>query len=90
VAVTPTAVTGAAAVAASVLGGPTEVVVTGHRPDLVAAAVRPYRPDRVVAWGERYPGPLWEGRDQEGVAYVCRSYACQRPVATPDELAALL
>ena len=89
-AVAPTAVTGAVAAVASQLGGATEVVVTGHRPDLVAAAVRPYRPDRVVAWGERFPGPLWEGRDEDGVAYVCRSYACARPVSTQEELAALL
>ena len=88
--VAPGAATGAVAALASTLAGPTEVVVTGDRPDLVAAAFRPYGPDRVVAWGERYPGPLWEGRDQDGVAYVCRDYACQRPVSTPEELAALL
>jgi len=89
-AVAPTAVTGAVAVVASVLEGPTEVVVTGNRPDLVAAALSPYRPDRVVAWGERSPGPLWEGRDEDGVAYVCRNYACERPVASAAELSALL
>jgi uncharacterized protein YyaL (SSP411 family) len=86
----PTAVTGAVSAMASLLEGPTEVVVTGDRPDLVAAAVRSYRPDRVVAWGERWPGPLWEGREEEGVAYVCRDYACARPVGTPEELSALL
>ncbi len=89
-AVAPTAATGVAGALLSVLEGPIEVVVTGSRPDLVAAAVQPFKPDRVVAWGERYPGPLWEGRDQEGVAYVCRAYACERPVATADELTALL
>lgn len=89
-AASPTAVTGAAAVLAAVLGGPVEVVITGSRPDLLAAAVQPFRPDRVVAWGERGTGPLWEGRDEQDVAYVCRSYACQRPVSTPEELTALL
>jgi len=89
-AVAPTAATGAVSALASVVSGPTEVAITGARPDLVAAAVRPFRPDRVVAWGERYPGPLWEGRDADGVAYVCRGYACERPVATPEELDALL
>ena len=86
----PLAATGAVGALASTLAGPLEVVVTGDRPDLVAAAIRPYRPERVVAWGERFGGPLWEGRDEDGVAYVCRSYACARPVATPEELAALL
>ena len=89
-AVAPTAATGAAGALMSVLEGPTEVVVTGTRPDLVAAAVQPFRPDRVVAWGERYPGPLWEGRAEDGVAYVCRGYACERPVSTTEELRALL
>ena len=89
-AVAPTAATGAASALMSVLDGPTEVVVTGSRPDLVAAAVQPFRPDRVVAWGERYPGPLWEGRDEDGVAYVCRGYACKRPVSTTVELRAIL
>ena len=86
----PLAATGAVGALASTLAGPLEVVVTGDRPDLVAAAIRPYRPERVVAWGERFGGPLWEGRDEDGVAYVCRSYACARPVATPEELTALL
>jgi len=86
----PTAVTGAVSSVATLLEGHTEVVITGERPDLLAAAVQPYDPNRVVAWGERYPGPLWEGRDQEGVAYVCRGYACERPVSTPEELAALV
>jgi len=86
----PTAVTGGIDALATHLEGPTEVVVTGHRPDLVAAAARPFRPGRVVAWGERTPGPLWEGRDADGVAYVCHGYACERPVSTPEALTALL
>ncbi|HEV8114883.1 MAG TPA: thioredoxin domain-containing protein [Acidimicrobiales bacterium] len=86
----PTAVTGGLDVLASFVEGPTEIVVTGRRPDLVAAAARPFRPGRVVAWGERSAGPLWEGRDEDGVAYVCRSYACERSVATPEELTDLL
>ena len=35
-------------------------------------------PNAVLAWGERYDSPLWEGRD-EPAAYVCRDYACQLP-----------
>jgi hypothetical protein len=58
--------------------GLTEVVVAGDRTDLVAAVQRVYRPNVVLAWGERYPSPLWEGRE-DGRAYVCRNYACQLP-----------
>ena len=35
-----------------------------------------WRPDLVLAWGEPYDSPLWEGRS-EGLAYVCRDYVCE-------------
>ncbi|HYZ99041.1 MAG TPA: thioredoxin domain-containing protein, partial [Acidimicrobiales bacterium] len=44
-------------------GGLDEVVVAGERPDLVEAAQRRFLPAAVLAWGERYPSPLWEGRE---------------------------
>ncbi len=43
----------------------------------------------MLAWGERYDSPLWEGRD-DGRAYVCRDYACQLPAADAATLAAQL
>ena len=69
--------------------GTTEIVVAGDRPDLVEVVRRRWLPNAVLAWGERYDSPLWEGRD-DGRAYVCRSYACQLPATTPEELAAQL
>ena len=60
-------------------GGTTEVAVVGDRPDLVQAVRRRFLPDAVLAWGERYDSPLWQGRE-DGRAYVCRDYACQQPV----------
>ncbi len=57
-----------------------------------------YRPSKVVAlWsphneGEAVP-PLVAGRTQledRATAYVCRRFACQKPVNTPSELAAQL
>jgi uncharacterized protein YyaL (SSP411 family) len=69
--------------------GVTEVVVAGDRPDLVATAQQRFLPSAVLAWGERYDSPLWEGRD-DGQAYVCQDYACQLPASTPEELAAQL
>ena len=53
------------------------------------------RPRTVLAGG---PGPddrvpLLAGReplDGQATAYVCERFACQRPVTSPDELAALL
>jgi uncharacterized protein YyaL (SSP411 family) len=79
------------AVAAGALsgGGITEVVITGDRPDLLGAARARFEPTMVLAWGEPGASPLWAGR-HDGLAYVCRHYACRWPASTPDELAARL
>jgi uncharacterized protein YyaL (SSP411 family) len=82
----PTAFTHALAAADMAVSGITEVAVVGQRPDLVQAVQEHYLPNAVLAWGEPYPSPLWEGR-KEGWAYVCRDYACRAPV---DTAAALL
>jgi uncharacterized protein len=70
-------------------GGLTEVVVTGDRPDLVAVVHTAYLPAAVLAWGEPYGSPLWEGRqgpDQADLAFVCHHYACQAPTSDPGTL----
>ena len=69
--------------------GITEVVVPGDHPDLVGVVRRRWRPNVVLAWGEAYDSPLWEGRTP-GHAYVCRQAACQLPVTTTEELTAQL
>jgi uncharacterized protein YyaL (SSP411 family) len=71
------------------LSGTTEIVIAGDRPDLLAEVRRRYLPDAVLAWGEPYLSPLWEGRDIEA-AYVCRDFACQLPATTVEALAAQL
>jgi uncharacterized protein YyaL (SSP411 family) len=81
----PTAFGHALAAADLVARGTTEIVVAGDRPDLVAGVRRGFRPAAVVAWGERYDSPLWEGRD-DGWAYVCRSHACRLPTTTVEEM----
>jgi uncharacterized protein len=72
-----------------VVRGTTEVVVAGDRPDLLAAARARLLPNAVLAWGERYDSPLWEGRD-DGRAYVCRRYTCQLPAEDVGTLEAQL
>lgn len=69
--------------------GATEIVIAGHRPDLLATVQQRYLPSAVLAWGERYESPLWDGRADDK-AYVCRDFACQAPVDTPEALAAQL
>ncbi|MET0727720.1 MAG: thioredoxin domain-containing protein, partial [Acidimicrobiales bacterium] len=65
--------------------GTTEVVIPGDRPELVRPVQQHFLPNAVLAWGERYDSPLWEGR-QDGLAYVCRGYACQRPATDAETL----
>jgi uncharacterized protein YyaL (SSP411 family) len=69
--------------------GVTEIVVAGRNPDLVGVAARRYLPDAVLAWGESFDSPLWEGRS-DGRAYVCQDYTCRVPVGTAAELEAQL
>jgi len=69
--------------------GTTEVVVAGDRPDLLDEVRSRFLPAAVLAWGEGYDSPLWDGRD-DGRAYVCRNYACQLPAETVEALAAQL
>jgi uncharacterized protein YyaL (SSP411 family) len=71
------------------VAGITEVAVTGSRPDLVSAVQGRYLPRAVLAWGEPYDSPLWEGRlgpEEAGKAFVCRDYACLAPVEETDAL----
>jgi uncharacterized protein YyaL (SSP411 family) len=63
-----------------------EIVVTGERPDLLAVVRESWRPRAVLAWGERFESPLWEGRPADGTAYGCHHYVCDAPVSEPDAL----
>ena len=65
--------------------GLVEVAIVGDAPELVRIAHLLWRPDTVLAWGEPYDSPLWEGRSP-GFAYVCRDYVCEAPVTTPEAL----
>ncbi|MGH9066755.1 MAG: thioredoxin domain-containing protein [Acidimicrobiales bacterium] len=85
----PTALTHALAAVDFLPGGVTEIAVVGDRPDLVAAARDRWLPGAVLAWGEPYPSPLWEGRPA-GAAYVCRDYTCLAPARSVEELGAQL
>ncbi|BAN02279.1 thioredoxin domain-containing protein [Ilumatobacter coccineus] len=66
--------------------GATEVTIAGDRPDLVRVAQSIWRPDLVLAWGERYDGPMWDGRN-DGFAYVCKEHVCNAPVDTVQDFA---
>ncbi len=89
----PLAFTGMVAAADLARTGITEVAVTGARPDLVEVVQRRYLPSAVLAWGEPFDSPLWEGRtgpEADGLAFVCRDYVCHSPLADAGALAAAL
>ncbi len=70
-----------------------QVVIASSEEPLRREVGRRFLPDTVLAWGEPFASPLWEGRDgpdAAGRAFVCEAYTCQLPVTTPDELGALL
>ncbi|MCU1393040.1 MAG: hypothetical protein JWM34_1468 [Ilumatobacteraceae bacterium] len=69
--------------------GMTEIVITGDRADLVDVVRSRWLPNAVLAWGEPYDSPLWDGR-ADGAAFVCEHFVCQLPVTTPADLLTLL
>jgi len=85
----PTAFAHTALTADLLVGGLTEVVITGDRPDLLEVVRSRWLPGAVLAWGEPTSSPLWQDRDGSR-AYVCRHYACQRPAEDAATLASQL
>jgi hypothetical protein len=93
----PTAFANWLSALAAAIGDPIEVAIVG---DPAAPATAPlidvvrsaYRPDRVIAVSadpDASEIPLLRGRSLVGgrpAAYVCRRFACRRPVTTADDL----
>src|SRR4051812_760208 len=75
------------------LATPKEIAVVGPPDSEVArAALVPFQPNAVVAFGPAANVPLLAGKDLVGgkpAVYVCERFACQRPVTSSEELAAL-
>jgi uncharacterized protein len=72
------------------LATPRELAVIGPPESEVArAALEPFEPNAVVAFGPAEGVPLLEGKDYvegEPAVYVCERFACQRPVTDAAEL----
>ncbi len=69
--------------------GRQEIVITGHRPELLGEVRRHWLPSAVVAWGESDDSALFADRP-DGAAYVCRGFVCHAPATTIEELSAQL
>ncbi len=80
------------------LEGPTEAVLVGDDGALAAAVGRVFLPNRIIAHlpgdgDAALPDALTAGKTEVGglaALYVCRNYACERPVTGAGEVAAVL
>ena len=78
------------------LAPPTEVAIVGDgAQEMLEVVWRTYRPNDVVAASSGAAGgiALLESRESlhgTATAYVCRQFACERPVTSPEELQVLL
>ncbi len=82
--------------------GPVEIALVGPADDpgtaaLRAAVSRTYLPNRIIAYRDpTLPGtahPLLAGKtllENKPALYVCRNFACRRPITDPTDLPALL
>jgi uncharacterized protein YyaL (SSP411 family) len=71
---------------------PREIAVVGPPDSEIArAALAPFDPNAVVAFGPSDDVPLLAGKDYvdgKPAVYVCERFACRRPVTEPAELRA--
>jgi uncharacterized protein len=76
------------------LSRPRELAVIGGPDTEVArAALAPFDPNAVVAFGPSEDVPLLQGKDYvdgRAAVYVCESFACQAPITEPAALADLV
>jgi uncharacterized protein len=72
------------------LATPREIAIVGPPDtDVARAALEPFEPNAVVAFGPAQGVPLLEGKDYvdgRPAVYVCERFACQAPATLPAEL----
>jgi uncharacterized protein YyaL (SSP411 family) len=75
------------------LATPREIALVGPTDsDIARAALEPYEPNAVVAFGPAKAVPLLEGKDYvdgKPAVYICERFACRRPVTEPADLRAM-
>jgi uncharacterized protein YyaL (SSP411 family) len=72
------------------LSPPRELAIVAEPADEVArAALAPWQPNAVVAFGPADGVPLLEGKgrvDGKPTVYLCENFACRAPITEPDAL----
>jgi uncharacterized protein YyaL (SSP411 family) len=72
------------------LATPKEIAIVGPpESDVARAALEPFDPNAVVAFGPAEGVPLLEGKklvDGKPAVYVCERFACQRPITNAADL----
>ena len=64
-------------------------VIAPPESEIARAALAPFDPNAVVAFGPSEDVPLLKGKDYVGgrpAVYVCENFACQAPVTDPAAL----
>ena len=69
---------------------PRELAIVGdQRSEVARAALEPFDPNAVVAFGPADDVPLLEGKqlvDGKPAVYVCERFACRTPVTDPSQI----
>jgi uncharacterized protein YyaL (SSP411 family) len=62
-----------------------EIVIPGENSALLDTIRGKWLPNSVLAHGQAFDSPLWQARN-EGLAYLCKGFACLEPISIPTTL----
>ncbi len=62
-----------------------EIVIPGQNSALLDTIRGKWLPNSVLAHGQAFDSPLWQARN-EGLAYLCKGFACLEPISIPTTL----
>lgn len=66
-----------------------ELVIPGRSNELLDAVKGHWKPNLILAHGEKYDAPIWDDKS-EGYAYLCKGYVCGEPTTQATTLSSAL